>query len=574
MNASNSKRAFGFLSLLIPCVLAQQGFCADAALSVPVPSMQSEPWALSSTNLPSNLQTTISLLFQTGMADPRGCDYREIEVVVGNFWTASGTTVKTRGWVLPAASGARTNYAIGWNGLIYPVISVGVSANAEDDAQAMIQTMAKHDLHNQAWTPEDYSLGTQWLTPVKAAMILRFASPSLAEECIKAIGIDDPFLMLASDRLWVAFDRAMSAHMRGDDELAYATAITLDKARNICEAEAKARGFELQPTPLGPGGHAISDMPKREFYFPFLKTFPALLQDQERRHQRTTPLRNPITAANKDERIEALIDQLENISARQTGRFAADYSLSGSPTVETIINEGWDAIEPFLQCYENDERLTRIVPVNHFGSRTDRTIVDVRSAAYAALEGIIETPQFAPQFSGKETSEEKQAIYKSSSGAIHDYWKKYLGLSREERLYEILNDDHGHQWLEAASIIVQATNKAIMPVISWHPVPWGLPLSLNETVPVRGEPLRSKSNPSVSALMIKRVGDLNESGKNREDDASALNDACDMAFCLAKWDSNTALKTFQTLSEISFSKLSPTNYRSFFFAYGIIRSTA
>jgi hypothetical protein len=313
--------------------------------------MQSARWVLSSTNPPPGLQSAVNILFQTGMADPRGCDYREIEVVVGNFGTASGITNKTHGWLLPAASGARPNYAIGWNGLIYPVISIGNPANAEDEARAMIQAMAKHDLHNQAWTSEDYSLGTQWLTPVKAVMILRFATPGLTEECIKSFGPGDPFLMLASDRLWVAFDRAMGAHMRGDDDLAYATAIALNKARKTCEVEAKARGFELQPTPLGGGIHSIAEESKREFYFPFLKTFSFLLQDQERRHQHKSPLRDPITATNKDERIAALIDQLENVSARQVNQYYADYALSANPTVQSLINEGWDAVGPLLQCY-------------------------------------------------------------------------------------------------------------------------------------------------------------------------------------------------------------------------------
>src|ERR1039457_1417298 len=104
----------------------------------PTPPMQPAPWLLSSTNLPPGLQSAVNILFNTGMADPRGCEYREIEVVVGNFGTASGTTNKTRGWVLPAANGARTNYAIGWNGLIYPVISIGKTARAGEDGRPFI----------------------------------------------------------------------------------------------------------------------------------------------------------------------------------------------------------------------------------------------------------------------------------------------------------------------------------------------------------------------------------------------------------------------------------------------------
>ena len=103
--------------------------------------MQSAPWELSSTNLQPGLQSAVNILFQTGMADPRGCDYREIEVMVGNLGLASGITNTTHGWLLPAASGARTNYAIGWNGLIYPVISVGNPANAEDDARSLIHAL-------------------------------------------------------------------------------------------------------------------------------------------------------------------------------------------------------------------------------------------------------------------------------------------------------------------------------------------------------------------------------------------------------------------------------------------------
>jgi hypothetical protein len=535
----------------------------------PYPPMQSRPWVLSSTNLPLNLQSAVNVLFQTGMADPRGCDYREIEVVVGSVSKVSGIVIKTHGWVLPAASGARTNYAIGWNGLIYPVISIGNPANAEDDARAMMRAMQPpaipnkvvFDLGVQTYTDEEYGLNIRWLTQAKAAMIFRFASSDLVAECARLFPNKDPFLALSTGCLWTAFDRAMNAHMRGDDELAYATAITLDKARKACEGEAKARRFEFQPTPLGPGLHGVGDETIHESCFPFLKTFPPLLQDQERRHQRKTPLRDPATVTNKNERIPALIDQLENVSARQAGYYAADSNLSSSPTVQGLINEGWDAIEPLLQCYEHDERLTRIIPANHYGERNDKTIVDVRSAAYAALEGIIETPQFAPHLSGRETPEERNAIYKSSAKEIRNYWKKYYGLSRAERLYQIMLDDNG-QWLEAASIIVQATNKTIMPLVSWS-YPWSMPLNLEDATPMLGESLRAKANPSVTEVFIKRIEDTLEKGKNNADDASALNGACDLALCLAKWNPQASLKVFQKLCGLSFDKLSPDNYRSY-----------
>jgi hypothetical protein len=407
------------------------------------------------------------------MADPRGCEYREIELVIGSVWKASGTSFKTHGWILPAAKTVQTNYAIGWNGLVYPLVSIGGPASAEDDAGSMIKAMLPHDMRAQIWAEEAYALGTRWLTPAKAVMILRFAPAVLAEECARTLGQDDPFLLLATDRLWTAFDRAICAHIRGDDDLAYVTALSLTQATKTCESEARARGLTtLQAPEANFRRNQSTSAP--ESYFPFLNSFPALLQDEERRHHRKIPLRDPATAATKAERIAALIDQLENVSARQAG-YSLDYSLRESPTVQALINEGWDAVEPLLQCYEHDDRLTRVVPVSQFSSgawqsRADRKISGVRSPAYAALEGILETPQFAPVFTGNETPEENAAIYKRTAAAMHEYWKKYRGLTREERLYEILKDDHG-AWLEAASIIVLPTNRPIVPFISWSSVP-------------------------------------------------------------------------------------------------------
>jgi hypothetical protein len=539
--------------------------------------MQSAPWALESTNLPPGLQSAVKTLFETGMADPRGCDYREIEVVVGNSWTASGTTNKTHGWLLPAASGARTNYAIGWNGLIYPVISVNNPANADGDARALIHAMSPPAIPNkvifdvgvQSFSDEEYSLNIRWLTPAKATMIFRFASPELVGECAQLFPQKDPFLALSTDFLWTTFDRAIWAHIRGDDDLAYFTALALTQAQKTCEDEAKARGISVQQLPQF-GVRQNESTSNVGSYFPFLDSLPLLLKDQERRHQRKTPLRDPAIITNKTERIAALIDQLENVSARQVALLAVDYNLTENPKVQALINEGWDAIEPLLQCYEHDDRLTRMVPVSHggggfgggrFGSFYDRPIIAVRSAAYAALEAILETPQFAPDTSRNYTPEEKETLFKNSVSGIRNYWNKYQGLSRDDRLYAILKDDHG-QWLEAASIITQPANKPIMPFVSWSPTPWVSPLNLNDTTPMRGESLRSKANPSVTDLLIERIHNAVSTSRS-EENAGHLNDACDLALCLARWDSKAALPEFQVLSALAFQVLTPTNYRSY-----------
>lgn len=533
------------------------------------PPMQTNAWALSvlSTNLPPHLESAINLFFRSGMADPRGCDYREIEVVVGNFWTASGATSKTRGWILPPAQDTEARYAIGWNGLIYSVLSVGKTADAEGDARALIRSIRPPatsqeialDLGVQTYVDEEYALNTVWLTPTKAAMIMRFASPDTTEGCVQLFARKDPFLTLSTSFLWDAFARAAGAHVRGDDEVAYATAVLLNRALKACEAEARTRGLPIPALPQG-FMRARSEETEPNSYFPFLEAFPTLLRDQERRHFRKAPLRDAGMAASKEERIKALIGQLENVCARPTGRYAVSYSLSESPVVQALVKEGWDSIGHLLDCYEHDERLTRVIPMSHTGPTADLRIVEVRSAAYAALEGIIETPQFAPPYSAGKDAQEGESARKASAEGIREYWRKYRGLSREERLFAILKDDNG-QWLEAASVIVQPTNKPIMPLVSWG-YPWALPLDFADRTPMLGESLRVKENPSVTELLTKRTHDTLEQGRDSADDAGALNGACNLAFCLTKWDAQAGLGVLQELCASAFQKLAPTNSSS------------
>jgi hypothetical protein len=561
-------------SLLVMGVLAPVWKLRAAAFEpVPSPPMQLAPWSISSTNLPLNLQSAVGILFQTGMADPRGCEYREIEVEAGSIRQASGIAIKTHGWLLPGSRGAQTNYVIGWNGLLYQAVSLGRPANAEADARAMIGAMNPPSVQQkilfnvgvQTYADEDYALNVQWLTPAKAALIFRFAAPDLAEACAQLFPTTDPFFALATDHLWTTFDRAFCAHLRGDDNLAYGTALVLTQIRRTCEDEAKRRGFSVSELPEA-RFRQKQTTPEIESYFPFLNSLPALFQDQERRHNRKSPLRNPAGIKDKGERIAALIEQLEDVSAKQTG-YALDYNLLSNPTVQALVNEGWDAVEPLLQCYEHDVRLTRVVPVamgwgGPYHSRAERRIVGVRDPAYLALEGILETPQFALSFTGNETADQKAASYKSTAEGMRAYYRRYNRRSRDERLYDILKDPHG-RWLESASMLVQPTNQPIRPFISWNSTPWVSPLNPNDTTPLRGEALRSKTNPSVTELLSIRVEEMLGRGRYGEDDAGPLNDACDLALCLAQWDRKAALKDLQLLSDLAIRTLAPTNYKSF-----------
>jgi hypothetical protein len=43
------------------------------------------------------------------------------------------------GWILPAKSGQTRQFAVGWNGLVYPVISVGAKADLKKDVEALLR---------------------------------------------------------------------------------------------------------------------------------------------------------------------------------------------------------------------------------------------------------------------------------------------------------------------------------------------------------------------------------------------------------------------------------------------------
>ena len=62
------------------------------------------------------------------MADPRGCEYREVEV-------GDGGPVKTRGFVLPERPGDAGRFAVGWDGVVYPAFAVGAPADLEADVR-------------------------------------------------------------------------------------------------------------------------------------------------------------------------------------------------------------------------------------------------------------------------------------------------------------------------------------------------------------------------------------------------------------------------------------------------------
>ena len=50
---------------------------------IPEPPSQGQPWTVPATTLPRFLVTATGILFEQGVADPRGCEYRQVEIGIG-----------------------------------------------------------------------------------------------------------------------------------------------------------------------------------------------------------------------------------------------------------------------------------------------------------------------------------------------------------------------------------------------------------------------------------------------------------------------------------------------------------
>src|SRR5215475_3901286 len=101
---------------------------------LPTPPQQNAPWPHGD----DALLNAAATLFDQGLADPRGLEYQEIEIAVGNPWNGGGYSLKTHGWILPN-DGKDGKFAVAWNGLVYPVLSLGHSANLHNDWEAVIE---------------------------------------------------------------------------------------------------------------------------------------------------------------------------------------------------------------------------------------------------------------------------------------------------------------------------------------------------------------------------------------------------------------------------------------------------
>jgi hypothetical protein len=518
----------------VPLVLGLTAICAQCAvLQLPEPPQQYRPWQPDPA-IPTNVVSAAETLFEQGFPDPRGCEYREIEVEVSGVWDGKGRLVKTDGWVLPKKSGTN-QFAICWNGLIYPVAKVSALADLHAEVTSSNLPMSRRfGFSGGSAIGEAGSLNFSNALSTRVLLLLRCGETAAAltnwspNQQMMFGGtvrdgmpsrLNDPYLEFAGDWTWALFDRMISAHQRGAEALALATAQQLAGVQSKIEAECARRGFNQLPS--FDSGRQGQNQP----HLNFLDQLPQILADLERRAKepaQTNIIEVGLTNfPDQTKRIAALIDDLDFVSARQWSQ-PGWVNLPEDPIVSALIQEGDPAVEPLLNCLENDKRLTRSVGFGRDFFR-GRTVISVHAAAKAALLSIL------------------RAGFVDDATEIRAYWNKYKNLTLEDRWYAILDDDSANaRWAEAAADIVQPGNV--------RRFPGGLsvekPAPTNASVRLDGEILRAKTNPSVTELMARRALEVPTNNVNAYD----ISASCQMALYLAAWDSPAASPVARSLS--------------------------
>jgi hypothetical protein len=513
---------------------------------IPEPPQQEQPWRAPAGKVSANLVKLNRELFKLGFADPRGCEYRVITVTIGSVWTGDAGTFETHGWVLPATAKRPHRFAVCWNALVYPVNKIGPPV----DLGADVKTAAKAARTNKPnYSEDEYPPSSEgwsiWHKNIGShnPLLLRLGKVKLfmeshGEKSDKKWAINKALVGAGSHWAWTLFERGICAQMRGDDVVALHSYRLLAKARPLIEARiprAKQKDDARQSRPLD-----------------FLSQFPALLADQERRVQKPRQYADvvcigPGKHADPKKRIAALIERLDEVSARQDGQ-PGGVSMGSDPIVQALIREGEPALGPLLDCFEKDNRFTRSV---HFWRDFDdsRTVLAVHEAAYSALTAILHTGGFKPAATGDNLTRRRERTRKQLANHFRKYKKKRGDVPLAERYFRVLADDKAKpaEWADAASVLMEREDVAL----AGGTMVWTGAVVRTRPPSDRlvGESLRKRKNPSLTELLVRRIC------QTKDAKTSAT-----LALRLATWDGKAAVPILTSQMKKDTGARDPSRY--------------
>lgn len=542
---------------------APREIVAPPYAGVALPSCARPDWQPPSPAGPFALAT--QTLARQGFPSPDGGRYRAATVCTGNPWNGGGLEDEVHAWVMPAAGGEQ-QFAVCWNGLVYPVIKLGADADLNADVAALLSGAKSRRRFKDA-KPDSYGASEAYPSPLKVCLLYLDGRPDLAARCGDAFAGDvaweagqngpdksDPYLALASEWAWNLFDRAVNAHMRGDDRLSEFSAQTLAGARPLIEAEAAKRGYS-RPGNSWPGPQ-YDPVP----YLKFCAPLDELLADERRRtaagqegvrEASATPVFAPGDAG-----IKAMIASLDLVAAAQNGQ-PGTIRLKDDILVRALIARGNASVPALLDTLEHDDRLTRSVGFGRDFWR-DRHPVPVHRAAFTALCAILGTSEFGqPRDACLYNDDPKSRPLLAS--AIRAYWSRYRGLSEPQRWRRMLSDDTEAQerWFDAASRIVQRSSETLDMTSSNFVSRLSPPSAGARSQAMLGESLRDKRRPSVSDLLRKRIQQLQQELPGDSDGAAEMSEKIvPLALMMERWDPDASLSVLRDVAELA-EKRSP-----------------
>ena len=431
---------------------------AGEAIGLPIPPQQHQPWTPGAT-LPPALAAAVATLFDQGFADPRGLDYREVELAVGDATSTTAIIAKTHAWVFD-------RHAVAWNGLVYPVVRAGHRADLGADLARLAAARAPETV---VWKELDaVAVDTPHL--LKVAMLARLGADAAAI-AVWGAAEGEPYDVLSRRWVYALSDRAIAAHDRADHVMALASART---AALVQAARAQH-------------GHTESMIG--------LDLLPRLIADEQHPRSRAPlPERKVLAAMAPAPRVALLIEHLDEIRMS-----SYDGGITDPVVVPALIAAGPAAVEPLIAVIEADPRLTRATWVNDRDGYMASMGVEI-----AATEGVskILDRLFFEKYGVPDPRAELAADMRA-------YWKKWQGVSDEERWYLQLADDAGdpHDQLMAALFMTQVGGSGL-----------------------RGDPLRNHAPPTVAELIERRIAGTADVG-----------DACYYASAYYRWEPTAAL---------------------------------
>ena len=490
-----------------------------AGVALAVPPRQNAPWSAAPDDV---FVPATRALFDAGLADPRGLEYRAVQFVVGDsaFGAGEGTTLQTHGWVLPAIAGQKQRFGVAWNGLVYPLVQVGEPVSLREDiTQAVAKAVEVGNMTwNNAWE-EPIVVAPDFPTSVKVALLLRLGETEAAHQMGEALlqtrgtgdnskpDLDKEKILVPDAKLWLddwnwmRFTRALGAHSRGDDYLA------------LLDFRALAPQVPLQQE-------------NKDYDFPaFLWQVPQLLADQERRAREAIA---PVKPVENDE-VTALIRDLENMQVKQRGQ-PGGVALGMDERVKKLVALGDRAVEPLLDAYADESRLTRSIQFGRNFHR-GREVKLVSEAEWSALTSLLK---------GDADLGEQKMTRAEFVAALRAHWREVKAIPAIERSYRILRDDSASPaaWREAALEITRPRNVTFRD--GW---------TITQNVPeaertLTGEALRAHTDPSVTELLQRRIEQLNQRAlahAQDRDSESVMDTANDLTKILRAWDGNVGV---------------------------------